>query len=59
MKNLVFLIGVILLLPSCSQLNQKAGLQDDNLIEEVTESLIKEKTGADIDLTPSTPEVKQ
>lgn len=59
MKNLVFLIGVILLLPSCSQLNQKAGLQDDNLIEEVTESLIKEKTGADIDLTPSTQEVKQ
>lgn len=59
MKNLMFLIGVTLLLPSCSQLNKKVGLPDDNIIEEVSESLIKEKTGADIDLTPSSPEVKK
>lgn len=59
MKNLMFLIGVTLLLPSCSALNSKLGLSDDNIIEEVAEDVIKEKVGVDVDLTPSTPEVKK
>lgn len=58
MKNALFLIGVALLLPSCSDLNKKVGLPDDNLIEEVVEDVIKEELGPDIDLTPSTPEKK-
>lgn len=59
MKNLIVLIGAALLLSSCSMLNKKLGLQDDNIVEEVTESLIKEKTGMDMDLTPLTPEGKK
>jgi ribosomal protein L5 len=40
-------------------LNTKFGLSDDNIIEEVAEDVIKEKVGVDVDLTPSTPEVKK
>lgn len=56
MKTLIFVCLVIL--SGCSQINRKLGLPDDNLLEELTEDLIKEETGADIDLTPSTPEKK-
>lgn len=31
-------------------------LKDDNIIEETIEQVIKDQTGVDIDLTPSTPE---
>ena len=40
---------------SCSTLNKKAGLEDDNIIEESVEAAIKYKTGFDLDLTPETP----
>lgn len=33
-------------------------LKDDNVIEEVAEEMIKEKTGLDIDLSPKSPEDK-
>lgn len=33
-------------------------LKKDNPIEEVAEEIIKDETGADIDLSPSTPEKK-
>lgn len=58
MKKLMFLIGVTLLLPSCSDLNRKLGLPDDNLAEEVIEDVIKEELGGDVDLTPESPEKK-
>lgn len=32
---------------------------NDNPIEETAEEIIKEKTGMDVDLTPSTPETKK
>jgi hypothetical protein len=32
------------------------GMKDDNLIEEMSESVIKEATGVDVDLSPSSPE---
>ncbi len=32
--------------------------KDDNVIEEAAESVIKEESGFDIDLTPSSPEKK-
>jgi len=40
----------------CSAINRKLGLKDDNAIEEAIEHQIKEQTGIDLDLTPSSPE---
>lgn len=34
------------------------GLKDDNPVEEMAEDIIKNHTGWDLDLTPSTPEKK-
>ncbi len=59
MIKLIVLIGVVLLLPSCSELNKKFGLPDDNVMEEVAEDVLKEEFGADVDLTPASPEVKK
>lgn len=58
MKNLLLIIGAALLLPSCSQINEKLGLPDDNLGEEVIENVIKEEVGVIVDLTPASPEKK-
>jgi len=33
--------------------------KSDNIVEEVAEKVIKEKTGYDIDLSPDTPEKKE
>lgn len=44
------------ILGGCHYLNQKVGLPDDNVIEELIEELIESKTGLDIDLTPGSPE---
>lgn len=41
---------------SCSSINKKLGLKDDNFIEEALESVIESNTGFDIDLTPGSPE---
>lgn len=41
---------------SCSAVNKKVGLPDDNIIEEAAEILIDAETGLKLDLTPSTPE---
>ena len=46
----------IITVAACSQINQKLGLPDDNLGEELIEAAIKIKTGLDIDLTPDSPE---
>lgn len=32
--------------------------KDDNVVEELAEKVIKEETGADVDLSPSSPEKK-
>ena len=49
-------IFLLFWLTSCSWVNMKIGLPDDNLIEEVAEEVIEQKTGIDIDLTPYTVE---
>jgi len=54
----LYLILGIFIASSCSSLNKKAGLQDDNSIEEMIEMAIRDKTTLDIDLTPNSPEVK-
>lgn len=54
---LFLLTAFMLILTSCSQLNDYLGLKDDNIYEEVIEGVIKFETGVDIDLTPSSKEV--
>ena len=49
------LIGAILLLgslASCTAINKKLGLSDDNVIERTIEFVIKAETDLSIDLTP-------
>lgn len=48
------LIGafIIAALYSCGYINKALGLQDDNAIEEGLESVIQDRTGIDVDLTP-------
>ncbi len=41
----------------CTLLNKKLGLKDDNPIEELTEEVIRARTGMDIDLTPESEEI--
>lgn len=48
--NKIFI--ALLSVSACSQLNEKAGLKDDNKLEEFIEEQIHEKTGVEIDLTP-------
>lgn len=55
MKNLSLLL-ICLFLTSCASINRQLGLQDDNLMEESVEAVIKVETGLDIDLTPGSPE---
>ena len=55
--SILVLVGITLyLLCGCSSINKKFGLDDDNMIEELFEDLIEQKTGLDIDLTPGSPE---
>jgi hypothetical protein len=56
MKKSLYTAALAFLVCSCSTVNKKVGLEDDNLIEETAEFLIDQKTGFNIDLTPSTPE---
>lgn len=56
-KNFIVWIACILILFSiffnaCQYLNEKAGLENDNFIEEIVEEVIESKTGIEIDLTP-------
>ena len=39
-----------------AQINQRAGLKDDNIVEEGFEKVIKAVTGNDEDITPDSPE---
>ncbi len=36
----------------------RAGLEDDNIGEEIVEGVIQSKTGLDVDLTPLSPEYR-
>jgi hypothetical protein len=55
--SILVIVGITLYLPcGCSSINKKFGLDDDNVIEELFEDLIEQKTGLDIDLTPGSPE---
>ena len=51
-----FIISLLVLGTGCGFLNKQFGLEDDNIIEEITEEIIKGKTGLDLDLTPGSSE---
>lgn len=58
MKKMLLLATIPFLFSGCSYLNQKLGLKDDNIAEEVFEDVIEGRTGIDVDLTPSSSEKK-
>lgn len=52
----ISLFIVIFCLTSCEPINKYFGLKDDNVIEELSEMVLKKETGIDVDLTPSDAE---
>lgn len=40
----------------CHYMNEKAGLPDDNPVEEAAEAIVNDRIGLDLDFTPNTPE---
>jgi hypothetical protein len=52
----LFALSLLALMVACTKCQQKLGLQDDWAGEEIAESIIKQQTGLDIDLTPGSPE---
>lgn len=55
-KIAAFVAMIALVLGGCSWMNQKLGLQDDHPLEERLEEEIHDRTGLDLDLTPSSDE---
>ena len=53
-----FVVGMAIgaIMTSCTKINAKFGLKDDNVIEEIIEEVVESKTGIDIDFTPSSSE---
>lgn len=49
----ILMVSSVLLVNSCSELNQKVGLKDDNDIENKIEELIEDQTGVRVDFTPN------
>ncbi len=56
MRAIIAIILVGSLAGGCTYFNKKMGLNDDNFVEELTEKLISDQLGIDIDLTPSSKE---
>lgn len=57
MKHLGILLFIFLYFSSCTPVNRYFGLQDDNFFEELLEWIVDDKTGLDVDFTPSNPEI--
>jgi len=55
-RSTIFILLVTGTLGGCHMINQKVGLEDDNILEERIEEKIKEETGFDVDLTPNSKE---
>lgn len=54
--SVLILVGLLIYLNSCTNLNQRVGLENDNPVEEIAEQVIENYTGWDVDLTPEDPE---
>lgn len=56
MRLLCALFLVSVLAYGCAPVNRWIGLKDDNIVETLSEDVIRYKTGLDIDLTPENPD---
>ncbi len=56
MNSSIAVFCLLAFIGGCSWLNQKAGLDDDNIIEENVEALIHHNTGLNVDLSPESDE---
>ena len=56
MRLAVEMIVIGAFVGGCSYINQKFGLEDDNIAEEFIERQIEQEIGLDIDLSPESPE---
>lgn len=56
MSVAVCLLSMLSFCNACTFLNKKAGLKDDNIIEESIEAVIQSQTGISVDLSPDSPE---
>jgi len=52
----VAMLAILFASNSCSHINKRLGLKDDNSIETRIEEMIESQTGLDIDLTPNNPD---
>ena len=50
--TLAILLLIVVAYSSCSRINSKLGMENDNVVEEAFEDLIEYKTGVEIDLSP-------
>lgn len=53
---LAVLSGAMMVVCSCGTVNKFFGLKSDNAIEEISEQVVEQNTGMDLDFTPETPE---
>lgn len=49
-------VSAALLFGGCHWINQQLGTSDDNIVEESLEDATQQYTGAEVDLTPGSPE---
>lgn len=56
--RMLFMLWIMIATVGCSAVYAKYNLKDDNMAEEIVESVIEAKTGLDLDLTPNSPENK-
>lgn len=59
MWGLVAIVLIAISFNSCERFYDKFNIEADNKVEEILEDVIKHETGADIDLTPDSPESKE
>lgn len=50
------ILATLPLLCSCEPINRYFKVEDDNLIETISEDIIKSEVGISLDLTPSNPD---
>lgn len=56
MNKVLMLLSASLIISGCSSINKKLGIEDDNIIEESAEEVLKKNTGLSLDFTPGSPE---
>lgn len=52
----IIMLLIITMIGSCTYLNERAGIPDDHIFEEMVEDVIRQETGLDVDLSPASEE---